>query len=129
MRVGHRSNAAIEVAEEFVYRSATFPRALQNCGHRGEHVLDAVIELGNEQFLVFFGPLLFSVVADDTEQTHWLALRIAHNGAFEGDPSHFASLRVVGRIYDPILGFTGAAGAQRVREGSIDAFAVVGMDE
>src|SRR5262245_45921143 len=99
MRVGHRSNAAVEGAEELVHRSATFAGALRNGGHRGEHVLDAVIELGNEQLLVFFCSLLFSVIADDTQQSYRLAFRIAHNGALEGHPSHLARQRVVGRIY------------------------------
>src|SRR5262249_26299006 len=50
MRVGHRPDATVEGAQELVHRRVTFPRALRNDGHSGEHVLDAVIELGNLRF-------------------------------------------------------------------------------
>src|SRR5262245_335689 len=53
MRVGHRLDATIEGAQEFAHRGVTITRALRNGDHRGEYVLDAVIELGNLRFCPF----------------------------------------------------------------------------
>src|SRR5262245_53898140 len=108
MRVSHRSDAAVEGAEEFVHGRAAVPRALRNRDHGGKYILDPVIELGNEQVLVLFGSFPLSGIADDTEQPRRLAFCIAHNGALKGDPSHLSSKWVVGRIHHPVLGFTGA---------------------
>src|SRR3954447_2951415 len=57
MRNGHTLNAPIECLNELVNRTAALACILGDRGNTREHVLDAVVKLGDQQALVFVSPL------------------------------------------------------------------------
>src|SRR5262245_39614108 len=56
MGIRHRLDTPIENVEELIYRAAAFARALRDHGDTGEHVLDTMVELGDQQILLLFCP-------------------------------------------------------------------------
>src|SRR5262245_9314369 len=59
----HRSNAAVECSDKVSHRAAGFLRTSDDSRNNREHVLDAMVELGNEQALVLLRLLVLSDVS------------------------------------------------------------------
>jgi hypothetical protein len=57
MRNCHALNAPIECLDKLVHRAAALARIHGDHGNAREHVLDAVVKLGDQQALVFVSPL------------------------------------------------------------------------
>jgi hypothetical protein len=57
MSICHRLNAAVEQLKKLVHRAAAFSCALSNRGNGSEYVLDAMVELTDQQALPFLGAL------------------------------------------------------------------------
>src|SRR5262249_43612517 len=63
MSIGHRLNTTVEYLEKLLHGAAALSGALRNRGDGREHVLDAVVELADQQALAFLGPLALGDVA------------------------------------------------------------------
>src|SRR5262245_37702614 len=74
MGVGHGLNAAIEHLQELFHGAAALARALSNGGNGSEHVLDAVVELADQQALSLLGSLALRDVAGQSLETQIAAV-------------------------------------------------------
>src|SRR5215471_13295576 len=58
-------NASFELLDQFGHRVAALSRAVHHGDNTSEHVLDAVIELGDQQVLVLCCPLRSGHIANE----------------------------------------------------------------
>src|SRR5262245_3690174 len=89
MRRPHRANAAVERSDEVLHRAAGVHRVGSDGLDGREHVLDAMIELGNQPALLLLHPLAFGYIDADADDTMRASSAVIGNKAACLDPSHF----------------------------------------
>src|SRR2546430_1550117 len=106
MRRCHRPNAAIERSYEVVHRAARV-QCMSGDGANGrEHVLDAMVEFGNQCPLVLLRALTFSDIDVDANHPLGAPVIVVRNEAARFDPSHLTAgthNAILGVILAPLL--------------------------
>src|SRR5262245_40473520 len=91
VRRAHRANAAVERSYKMLHRAAAV-HGVDSDGLNGrEHVLDAMVELGNQLALLLFHLLALSYVDADANNAMRASLTVIGNETACLNPSHLAT--------------------------------------
>src|SRR5580765_7979752 len=92
MRGRHRLDAPVERSDELVHRAAALARIHRHHGNAREHVLDAMVELGEEHVAMLLGPLALGDVDGEASQTDKAPSRVKLGSGGLLEP-HFPAVR------------------------------------
>src|SRR5262249_21706216 len=73
---GHGLDATVEGFDELVHRAAALPAIHRDHANTREHVLDAMVQLGDQQVLMLLGPLALSNVEGQALEAHKASCRV-----------------------------------------------------
>src|SRR5262245_9850362 len=98
MRGGHRSDTAVQCSREVRYLRVALLRTRNDGADGGEHVFDAVVELGHQHTLVLFRSLALGDVDVDANYALRTTVVVVRREAARLDPADRAI-----SMYDPVL--------------------------